>query len=34
MEDLDGAKELLQEVVAEGNDQQKTDARSLMDSIG
>ena len=34
MEDVDGAKELLQEVVAEGNDQQKTDARTLMDSIG
>ena len=34
MEDLDGAKELLQEVVSEGNDQQRTDARSLMDSIG
>jgi pilus assembly protein FimV len=34
MEDLDGAKELLQEVVAEGNDQQKTDARTLMETIG
>jgi pilus assembly protein FimV len=34
MEDLDGAKELLQEVVTEGSDQQKTDARTLMESIG
>jgi pilus assembly protein FimV len=34
MEDSDGAKELLQEVVAEGSDQQKHDARALMDSIG
>ena len=34
MEDVDGAKELLHEVIAEGSDQQKTDARSLMDSIG
>ena len=34
MEDNDGAKELLQEVVAEGSDQQKQDARALMDSIG
>jgi pilus assembly protein FimV len=34
MEDSDGAKELLHEVVAEGNDQQKHDARALIDSIG
>jgi pilus assembly protein FimV len=34
MEDSEGAKELLQEVVAEGSDQQKQDARALMDSIG
>jgi pilus assembly protein FimV len=34
MEDLDGAKELLQEVITEGNDQQKTDARSLIENIG
>jgi len=34
MEDVDGAKELLQEVVAEGSDQQKQDARSLLDSLG
>ena len=34
MEDTDGAKELLQEVVAEGSDQQKQDARSLLDSLG
>ncbi len=34
MEDSEGAKELLQEVVAEGSDQQKHDARALMDSIG
>ncbi len=34
MEDSEGAKELLQEVISEGNDQQKHDARALMDSIG
>jgi pilus assembly protein FimV len=34
MEDNEGAKELLQEVVTEGSDQQKHDARALMDSIG
>ncbi len=34
MEDNEGAKELLLEVVAEGSDQQKQDARALMDSIG
>jgi pilus assembly protein FimV len=34
MEDSEGAKELLQEVVTEGSDQQKHDARALMDSIG
>ena len=33
MEDFDGAKELLQEVVQEGSDQQKSDARSMMDSL-
>ncbi|WP_430462301.1 FimV/HubP family polar landmark protein [Thalassolituus sp. LLYu03] len=33
MEDFDGAKELLQEVVQEGSDQQKTDARELMNSL-
>ena len=33
MEDLDGAKELLQEVVSEGNDQQRNDARSLLENI-
>ena len=34
MEDNEGAKELLQEVVTEGSDQQKHDARALLDSIG
>ena len=34
MEDSEGAKELLQEVATEGSDQQKQDARALMDSIG
>lgn len=34
MEDSEGAKELLQEVISEGSDQQKHDARALMDSIG
>lgn len=33
MEDVDGAKELLQEVVQEGSDQQKQDARELMDNL-
>ncbi|MAR02093.1 MAG: hypothetical protein CMI00_16345 [Oceanospirillaceae bacterium] len=33
MEDYEGAKELLQEVVQEGSDQQKQDARELMDKI-
>lgn len=33
MEDFDGARELLQEVVQEGSDQQKADARSLMDNL-
>ena len=33
MEDFDGARELLQEVVQEGSDQQKTDARELMDGL-
>jgi pilus assembly protein FimV len=33
MDDIDGAKELLREVITEGNDQQKQDARSLMDSM-
>jgi len=31
--DMDGARELLQEVVQEGSDQQKADARSLMDNL-
>lgn len=34
MDDGEGAKELLQEVIAEGSDQQKQDARALIDSIG
>lgn len=33
MEDFDGARELLQEVVQEGSDQQKADARGLMDNL-
>lgn len=33
MEDSDGARELLQEVLQEGSDQQKQDARSLMDTL-
>lgn len=33
MDDFDGARELLQEVMQEGSDQQKTDARSLIDSL-
>ena len=33
MEDFEGAKELLEEVVQEGSDQQKQDARDLMDKI-
>lgn len=33
MEDFEGAKELLEEVVQEGSDQQKQDARELMDKI-
>ncbi|GGY42441.1 motility protein FimV [Bacterioplanes sanyensis] len=33
MEDADGAKELLQEVLQEGSDQQKQEARSMMDSM-
>jgi pilus assembly protein FimV len=33
MEDVEGAKELLQEVVQEGSDQQKQDARELMDNL-
>ena len=33
MEDMDGARELLQEVLQEGSDQQKQDARSLMDNM-
>ena len=33
MEDLDGARELLQEVIQEGSDQQKTDARSLLSNM-
>ena len=34
MEDVEGAKGLLQEVMVEGSDQQKQDARALIDSIG
>ncbi|ASP39915.1 hypothetical protein CHH28_15095 [Bacterioplanes sanyensis] len=33
MEDADGAKELLQEVIQEGSDQQKQEARSMMDNM-
>ena len=33
MEDFEGAKELLEEVVQEGSDQQKQDALDLMDKI-
>jgi len=33
MEDTDGARELLQEVLQEGSDQQKQDARGLMDNL-
>ena len=33
MDDIEGSKELLREVITEGNDQQKKDARSLMDSM-
>lgn len=33
MEDADGARELLQEVLQEGNDQQKQEARGLMDDL-
>ncbi|WP_419810438.1 FimV/HubP family polar landmark protein [Bacterioplanoides sp.] len=33
MEDADGARELLQEVLQEGSDQQKQDARDLMDKM-
>ena len=33
MEDVDGARELLQEVVQEGSDQQKAEARELMDGL-
>ena len=33
MEDADGARELLQEVMQEGSDQQKQDARDLMDNL-
>lgn len=33
MEDMDGARELLQEVLQEGSDQQKQDARGLMDNL-
>lgn len=33
MEDIDGARELLQEVVQEGSDQQKADARELMNNL-
>lgn len=33
MEDFDGARELLQEVMQEGSDQQKSDARSLLSNM-
>ncbi|TNC85893.1 MAG: hypothetical protein CSH37_05980 [Thalassolituus sp.] len=33
MEDVDGAKELLQEVIQEGNDAQKQEAKDLMDKL-
>lgn len=33
MEDFDGARELLQEVMQEGSDQQKSDARSLLTNM-
>ena len=33
MEDIDGARELLQEVVQEGNDAQKQEAKDLMDKL-
>ena len=33
MDDKDGAKEILQEVLEEGSDQQKQDASKLMDSM-
>lgn len=33
MEDLEGAKDILQEIVAEGNDTQKTEAQALIQSI-
>lgn len=33
MEDVDGARELLDEVIVEGSDQQKQDARELMDGL-
>ena len=33
MEDFDGARELLQEVMQEGSDQQKSDARSLLSNL-
>jgi len=33
MEDLEGAKDILQEIVAEGNEQQKSEAEALIQSI-
>jgi pilus assembly protein FimV len=33
MEDADGARELLQEVIQEGNDEQKSEAKDLMDKL-
>ncbi len=33
MDDIEGAKDILQEVMDEGNDQQKADAQKLLDSI-
>eukprot|EP00656_Telonema_subtile_P004864 TRINITY_DN1221_c0_g1_i4.p1 TRINITY_DN1221_c0_g1~~TRINITY_DN1221_c0_g1_i4.p1 ORF type:complete len:104 (-),score=23.65 TRINITY_DN1221_c0_g1_i4:203-514(-) len=33
MDDLDGAKDILQEIVSEGNEQQKAEAEALITSI-
>jgi pilus assembly protein FimV len=33
MEDADGARELLQEVIQEGNDEQKSEAKDLIDKL-
>jgi pilus assembly protein FimV len=34
MEDVDAAKELLEEVMSEGSDEQKMEAESILKSIG